>query len=89
MSEINLLKPDQRPKGLGVLSVLTLLFTGFGFLFDALLLFTLTPNEELIRTQKLAVAKQVIELQKENNENFVNPVPYTNLNQPKKLRDVN
>jgi hypothetical protein len=37
MSENNLAKPDQRPKGLGVLSVLTLLFTGFGFLFDALL----------------------------------------------------
>ncbi len=74
MSENNLAKPDQRPKGLGVLSVLTLLFTGFGFLFDALLLFTLTPNEELIRTQKLAVAKQVIELQKENNEDLVNLV---------------
>lgn len=65
---------NERPKGLGVLSVLTLIFTGFGFLTDILLLFTLKPNEQLIQSQKIAVAKQVIELQKENNEDLVNLV---------------
>jgi hypothetical protein len=71
MSDLIPVKENLRPKGLRVLSILTLIFTGVGFLFDALLLLTLHPNDELIRTQKVAVAKQVIELQKENNDDLV------------------